>query len=151
MEEGTSLRVVMQRVSEASVVVDGETVGAIGAGLLLLGAIAADDTEERAIKMAEKCANLRVFPGETGHFDVSVLDRPGEVLAVSQFTLYGDCRKGRRPSLSHAAPPEKAEPLFELFAAELRRLGLPVATGRFGALMEVRLVNDGPVTFLLDT
>jgi len=145
------VRVVLQRVSEASVVVDGETIGAIGPGLLLLGAIAADDSEERVAKMAEKCANIRVFPGETGHFDVSVLERPGEALAVSQFTLYGDCRKGRRPSLSHAAPPERAKPLFELFAAELRRLGLRVETGRFGAKMEVRLVNDGPVTFLLDT
>jgi D-tyrosyl-tRNA(Tyr) deacylase len=145
------MRVVLQRVSEASVVVDGRRVGAIGPGLLLLGAIAADDTEERVVKMAEKCANLRVFPETNGHFEVSALERPGEVLAVSQFTLYGDCRKGRRPSLSHAAPPAKAEPLFDRFATELRRLGLRVETGRFGAMMQVRLVNDGPVTFLLDT
>ncbi|MBM3320684.1 MAG: D-tyrosyl-tRNA(Tyr) deacylase [Candidatus Eisenbacteria bacterium] len=145
------MRVVLQRVSEASVVVDGETVGAIGPGILLLAAIGTDDTEERVAKMAEKCANLRVFPGEKGHFEISALERPGEVLAVSQFTLYGDCRKGRRPSLSHAAPPGKAEPLFDRFQRELQRLGLRVATGRFGALMRVRLVNDGPVTFLLDT
>jgi D-tyrosyl-tRNA(Tyr) deacylase len=145
------MRVVLQRVSRASVEVDGETVGAIGAGLLLLAAVRADDEAEAIARMAEKCANLRVFPGERGHFEVSVLERKGEILAVSQFTLYGDCRKGRRPSLSEAAAPEKAEPLFDRFVDELRGRGVRVETGRFGALMKVSLVNDGPVTFILDT
>ncbi|MFH1681662.1 MAG: D-aminoacyl-tRNA deacylase [Candidatus Eisenbacteria bacterium] len=145
------MRVVIQRVSEASVSVGSEVVGSIGPGLLVLGAVASDDTPERIVKMAEKVANLRVFAGERGHFDLSVRERGGEILAVSQFTLYGDCRKGRRPSLSAAAPPERAEPLFGRFVEEIRRAGVPAATGRFGALMEVRLVNDGPVTFLLDT
>jgi D-tyrosyl-tRNA(Tyr) deacylase len=138
-------------VSRASVEAEGETVGAIGAGLLLLAAVGTHDSPETIAKMAEKCANLRVFPGERGHFEVSVLEREGEILAVSQFTLYGDCRKGRRPSLSEAAPPERAEPLFERFVEELRRGGVRVETGSFGALMKVSLVNDGPVTFILDT
>lgn len=145
------MRVVMQRVREAKVTVGGETVGSIGEGLVLLAAVSRDETPDRVRKMAEKCAHLRVFAGPTGHFDESVLDRKGAVLAVSQFTLYGDCRKGRRPSLSHAAPPEVAEPLFGGFVAALRELGLRVETGRFGAMMRVHLVNDGPVTFSLET
>jgi D-tyrosyl-tRNA(Tyr) deacylase len=145
------VRVVLQRVREAFVSVEEEKVGSIGPGLLLFAAVAADDTAERIGKMAEKCANLRVFPAEKGHFEVSVVERRGEVLAVSQFTLYGDCRKGRRPSLSDAAPPERAEPLFDGFVGELRSRGLRVETGRFGALMQVHLVNDGPVTFLIET
>ncbi|MBN1826759.1 MAG: D-tyrosyl-tRNA(Tyr) deacylase [Candidatus Eisenbacteria bacterium] len=145
------MRVVLQRVSEASVTVDGAAVGAIGRGILLLGAIGGDDTPERVDKMAEKCLRLRVFPDEGGHFENGVLETGGSVLAVPQFTLYGDCRKGRRPSLSHAARPEEAEPLFERFVDTMRRLGARVETGRFGARMDVRLVNDGPVTFILET
>jgi len=145
------LRVVLQRVSEASVAVDGETVGAIGRGILLLGAVGDDDTPERIDKMAARCLRLRVFPDEGGHFEHGVLDVGGSVLAVSQFTLYGDCRKGRRPSLSHAARPERAEPLFDRFVRAMREMGAAVETGRFGAKMDVRLVNDGPVTFLLET
>ncbi|MFH1279615.1 MAG: D-aminoacyl-tRNA deacylase [Candidatus Eisenbacteria bacterium] len=145
------MRVVLQRVRNAKVTVEGETVGSIGEGLLLLAAISRDDTPERVLRMAEKCATLRVFAGPSGHFDDSVEDRGGAILAVSQFTLYGDCRKGRRPSLSRAAPPEVAEPLFDRFALALRERGLAVETGRFGAMMGVHLLNDGPVTFQLET
>ncbi len=141
------MRVVLQRVLEASVTVDGETVGTIGPGVVVLAAIRKDDTVEQVRKMAEKCVHLRIFPGEGGHFERSVLDRGGEILAVSQFTLYGDCRKGRRPSLAAAARPERAKELFDLFVDRLRDLGVPTAEGRFGALMRVHLVNDGPVTF----
>ena len=144
------MRVVLQRVSEASVSVGGETVGSIGPGVVLLAAIRKDDSPEAVRKMAAKCANLRVFAGEGGHFEESVLENGGSVLAVSQFTLYGDCRKGRRPSLSHAAPPEIARPLFDLFVEEIRRLGARVETGSFGAMMRVRIVNEGPVTFQIE-
>ena len=141
----------MQRVTEASVSVDGRVVGRIGPGLLLLAAVGREDTEETVKRMAEKCLALRVFPDEKGHFEHSVVDREGEILAVSQFTLLGDCRKGRRPSLSHAASPDLAEPLFRFFVEQLERGGRTVETGLFGAMMQVHLVNDGPVTFLLET
>lgn len=145
-----AVRVVLQRVSEAEVTVGDETVGRIGRGLVLLAAVGRGDTADTATRLAERCARLRVFPGEGGHFEDSVEDVGGEVLAVSQFTLYGDCRKGRRPSLSQAAAPEEAEPIFDGFVETLRGRGLRVETGRFGALMRVRLVNDGPVTFQIE-
>jgi len=145
------VRVVLQRVSEASVMVEGASVGSIGRGVLLLVAVGKEDTGVEAAKMAEKCANIRVFADEKGHFERSLVETGGEVLAVSQFTLYGDCRKGRRPSLSHAARPEEAEALFQRFVDEVKGWGLRVATGKFGAMMRVHLVNDGPVTFLLET
>lgn len=131
--------------------VHGETVGAIGAGLLLLVAAADGDDETDARRLAAKCAELRVFRDEEGRFDRSLLDTNGEALVVSQFTLLGDVRKGRRPSFTAAAGPEAAAPLIEAFADELRGRGVRVATGRFGAMMEVELVNDGPVTLIIDS
>lgn len=131
--------------------VHGETVGAIGAGLLLLVAAADGDDETDARRLAAKCAELRVFRDEEGRFDRSLLDTNGEALVVSQFTLLGDARKGRRPSFTAAAGPEAAAPLIEAFADELRGRGVRVATGRFGAMMEVELVNDGPVTLIIDS
>lgn len=145
------MRVVLQRVAEASVTVTGEIVGRIDHGLLLLAAIGRDDDEAAVRKMARKCIDLRVFAGEAGHFEHSVRETGGSVLAVSQFTLYGDCAKGRRPSLSKAARPEEAERLFSCFVETVREEGVPVETGSFGADMKVRLLNDGPVTFQLET
>lgn len=145
------MRIVVQRVREASVSVDGETLGAIGPGLVVLVGFTADDDPERARWMADKVANLRIFSDEAGRMNRSVLDVSGELLAVSQFTLYGDATKGRRPSFIRAARPEAAIPLYEGFLAELREL-LPgaVQSGRFGAAMEVALVNDGPVTLVIE-
>lgn len=131
-------------------IVEGETVGAIGPGVVALAAIHKDDTPSQVRKMAEKCVHLRLFPGEGGHFEESVLQRRGAILAVSQFTLYGDCRKGRRPSLAAAARPENASILFDRFVEELRSFGVEVATGKFGAMMQVHLINDGPVTFQVE-
>ncbi|MBN9524360.1 D-tyrosyl-tRNA(Tyr) deacylase [bacterium] len=145
------MRAVIQRVRRAAVVVAGETVGAIDAGWLVLLGVAPTDTPAEAAWLADKVAHLRAFEDDAGKMNRSVLDAGGAVLVVSQFTLYGDTRKGRRPSFTGAAPPALAEPLYERFAAELRAVGLPVATGRFGADMRVELVNDGPVTFVLDT
>jgi len=145
------MRAVVQRVSRAAVVIDGETVGAIQRGLLVLLGVAPADTEKEARWLAEKVAGLRVFNDEAGKMNLGVAEVGGGVLVVSQFTLYGDCRKGRRPSFIAAAPPEIAMPLYEAFVNALRALGLPVATGRFGAMMQVELVNDGPVTLILDT
>ena len=145
------MRVVVQRVSSAGVVVEGETVGSIGHGLLLLCGIHGSDTAAELKWMAEKVVNLRIFEDDQGKMNLSVLDVGGGVLAVSQFTLYGDCRKGRRPSFIEAAPPEQAEPLYETFVACLRNLGFVVETGVFRTMMQVELVNDGPVTILLDT
>jgi D-tyrosyl-tRNA(Tyr) deacylase len=144
------MRVVVQRVRRASVQVDDETVGAIGAGLLALVGVTHDDDEATAVKLAGKLAHLRVLDDETGVMNRSVLDAGGEVLVVSQFTLYGDTSRGRRPSWVAAARPEQAEPLVDAVVVELRRLGLTVATGRFQAEMQVGLVNDGPVTILLE-
>ena len=144
------MRAVLQRVSRATVVIDGETVGAIPRGLLVLLGVAEADTEKEARWLAEKVAGLRVFNDEAGKMNLGVAEVGGGVLVVSQFTLYGDCRKGRRPSFIAAAPPEVAVPLYEAFVNALRALGLPVATGRFGAMMQVELVNDGPVTLILD-
>ena len=145
------MRVVLQRVTRASVTVDGEIVGAIGPGLLLLVGAADGDDDAIARRLAQKCAELRIFPGDDGRFDRSLLDTGGEALVVSQFTLLADVRKGRRPSFTAAAPPEIAAPLCDAFAEALRALNVPVSTGRFGAMMQVELVNDGPVTIILDT
>ena len=145
------MRALIQRVTEASVTVEAETVGAIGAGYLVLLGVGDEDTSAEAIQLAEKIANLRLFYDEAGKFNLSLLDVGGAALVVSQFTLYADTRKGRRPSFVHAAAPDVAVPLIDQFCATLRGLGLTVATGRFGALMQVRLINDGPVTVWLDT
>jgi D-tyrosyl-tRNA(Tyr) deacylase len=145
------VRVVLQRVSTASVTVDGEVAGAIGGGLLLLVGVADGDGEETARRMAAKCAEMRVFPDDAGRFDRSLLDTGGAALAVSQFTLLADVRRGRRPSFTAAAAPETARALFGAFVDELRRLGVPTETGRFGAMMRVSLVNEGPVTIVIDS
>jgi D-tyrosyl-tRNA(Tyr) deacylase len=145
------MRAVLQRVRRASVVIEGESVGAIERGLLVLLGVAPTDTLADVRWLAEKTAGLRIFSDEADKMNLSVADVAGGVLVVSQFTLYGDCRKGRRPSFLDAAAPEIAVPLYEAFVNALRSLGLPVATGRFGALMQVELINDGPVTLILDT
>jgi D-tyrosyl-tRNA(Tyr) deacylase len=145
------MRVVLQRVKNASVTVDGTRISEIGTGLLLLVGVASGDGEPEAAWLANKVAGLRVMVDDEGRMNRSVLESGGEVLAVSQFTLLGDARKGRRPSFVGAAPPEVAEPLFELFCRRLREAGVrTVQTGQFGAMMDVALVNDGPVTILLE-
>ena len=140
----------MQRVSRAAVRTEGRTVGEIGPGLMVLLGVAPTDGDTEIDWMAEKVAGLRVFPDDEGRMNRSVTETGGAVLVVSQFTLYGDARKGRRPSFIDAAPPEVAEPVYERLVAALRGRGLEVATGVFGAMMEVELVNDGPVTLLLE-
>jgi D-tyrosyl-tRNA(Tyr) deacylase len=142
--------VVLQRVSRAAVRVEGETVGEIGPGLLLLAAFRADDTPAELEWMARKCLELRIFRDDQDKMNRSLGEAGGDLLVVSQFTLYGDARKGRRPSFIGSAPPEIAEALYDRFVEDLRRLGVRVATGIFGAMMEVELVNDGPVTLILD-
>ena len=144
------MRAVLQRVSRAKVTVGTEVAGAIGHGWLVLLGIAPTDTKKEVEWLADKIANLRVFADDAGKMNRSVQDVGGSVLVVSQFTLYGDCSKGRRPSFIAAAPPEVAEPLYEAFAIALKALGIPVATGRFAADMQVELVNDGPVTLVLE-
>lgn len=144
------MRALVQRVTEASVAVDGETVGEIGRGLCVLVGVARTDTEVEAQRLAEKVWTLRCFDDAGATMNESVGDHGGALLVVSQFTLYGDTRRGRRPSWTAAAPPEAAEPLIGTFCARLRALGARVATGRFRAHMRVRLVNDGPVTLLLE-
>jgi D-tyrosyl-tRNA(Tyr) deacylase len=145
------VRAVVQRVSSASVRVDDAVVGGIGRGLLVLLGVARDDTEADAALIAAKIAGLRIFDDEAGKMNLAVADVAGAVLVVSQFTLLGDCRGGRRPSYIEAAPPETANALYETVVAALRAAGLPVATGVFRAQMAVALVNDGPVTLLLDS
>lgn len=145
------MRAVAQRVHEASVSVDGKIVGAIEAGLLLFLGVEVEDDERDAEQMAEKVAGLRCFEDEAGKFNLSVADASGSILAISQFTLHGDCRKGRRPSFTRAARPEHAAPLCEAVVRLLRERGLRVETGSFGAHMEVSSINDGPVTLLIDT
>jgi D-tyrosyl-tRNA(Tyr) deacylase len=142
--------VVVQRVSSARVVVEGDSVGEIGRGLCVLLGVARDDRMEDADRLAGRVARLRVFENKEGRFDRSLLDVGGEALVVSQFTLISDTAKGNRPSFTEAAPPDQAEPLYERFCATLRELGVTVQTGVFGARMEVALVNDGPVTIVLD-
>jgi len=144
------VRAVVQRVSRASVRVDGEVVGACGPGLLVLVGAGHDDTAETAERLAGKLARLRIFSDAAGRFDRSLLDTGGEALVVSQFTLIADTRKGNRPSFTGAAAPEQAEPLVARVVDALRAEGIGVATGRFGAMMEVELVNDGPVTIVLE-
>jgi D-tyrosyl-tRNA(Tyr) deacylase len=144
------VRIVLQRVRRASVRVDGDLRGEIGAGLLVLLGVAEGDGDADAERLAGKIARLRVFENEAGRFDRSVLDLGGSVLVVSQFTLLADTGKGNRPSFTAAAAPERAEALYERFCAALRGLGVHVETGSFGARMEVELVNDGPVTIVLE-
>lgn len=145
------MRAVVQRVARAEVRVDGDVVGKIAEGLLVLVGVGVDDDESDAVTLARKLAGLRIFRDDDGNMNRDVTEIGGAVLAISQFTLHGDARKGRRPSFIAAARPELAEPLYERVARELRSLGIQTATGRFGATMEVELVNDGPVTILLDT
>ena len=145
------MRAVLQRVQHAEVEVEGEVVGRIGPGLLVLLGVGRDDTEEDARFMAGKVANMRIFSDAGGKFNLALGDVGGSVLLVSQFTLYADTRRGRRPSFTDAALPEMTEGLVERCAALLREAGIPVETGRFGAHMEVSLVNDGPVTIWLDS
>ena len=145
------MRIVAQRVSHASVSVDGTPVGAIGPGLAILLGVERNDDNADAEYLAAKCAGLRVFEDRQGKMNLSLIDVGGEALVVSQFTLLGDVRKGKRPSFGHAAPPEQAARLYRHFVACLRRTGLKVATGEFQAMMRVSLVNEGPVTILLDS
>lgn len=144
------MRAVLQRVSRARVVIAGETVGEIGRGLLVLLGVARTDTRAQAEWLAEKTVALRIFEDDEGKMNRSVAEVGGSVLIVSQFTLYGDCAKGRRPSFIDAAVPETAIPLYEAFINGIKAQGIPTATGRFGAMMQVELVNDGPVTLILD-
>jgi len=143
------VRIVVQRVAEARVTVAQETVGAIGPGLCIFLGVGKEDTENHADMLADKIKNLRIFEDEQGKMNRSIVDTGGEVMVISQFTLYGDCRKGNRPSFTDAAPAAEADRLYRYFAERLRRAGLTVATGRFQAQMKVNLVNDGPVTFVL--
>ena len=144
------MRVVLQRVSRAAVRVDGQTVGAIGRGFVVLAGFAPQDGESTLAWMAEKIAGLRVFADREGKMNLPLADVGGAVLVISQFTLYGDAAKGRRPSFTGAAPPEVAEALYGRFIELLRQARVPVETGRFGAVMEVEMVNDGPVTLVLE-
>ena len=151
MAGGLGVRAVVQRVAEASVWIDGGEVGAIGRGLLVLVSVGEGDEEKDVAQLAEKVIGLRCFEDDASKFNLSIEDVGGSVLVVSQFTLHGDCRKGRRPSFTEAAGPDVAVPLYESFVQRFRDRGLTVATGEFGAHMEVRLTNDGPVTLLIDT
>jgi D-aminoacyl-tRNA deacylase len=145
------MRAVVQRVSRASVVITGEKVGDIGVGLVVLLAVTHDDTPEQAKWLAEKIAGLRIFNGAEGKMNRDLAEVGGAMLIVSQFTLYGDCKKGKRPSFVDAAPPPIAIPLYEAFINGVKALGIRVATGRFGADMQVELVNDGPVTLIVES
>ena len=151
MISSRAVRAVVQRVSEASCRVGGEVVGAIGPGLVVLLGVGTGDTEADVAYLADKVLNLRVFPDEAGTMNRSVLDLSGGLLVVSQFTLLGDVRRGRRPSYSEAAPPEEADRLYRTFVSRIRASGHAVATGVFRAMMDVALVNQGPVTILLDS
>ena len=145
------MRAVVQRVSESSVTIDGEVVGNIGPGLLVLIGVTHEDTEKEADYLADKIINLRIFSDDAGKMNRSLLYTEGEMLVVSQFTLYGDCRKGRRPSFIQAAGPDKGNALYEYFVKKVRDNGVATATGRFGAMMDVSLVNDGPVTLIVES
>lgn len=145
------MRVLVQRVSRARVRVEGRICGEIGSGLVLLIGFQAADDEQALRFCAEKCAHLRIFPDAEGKMNRSLLETGGQVLAISQFTLYGDCRRGRRPSFAEAAPPQIAEPLYRRFIQLLEGLGLTVAQGVFGAHMEVEIHNDGPVTLMVES
>ena len=145
------MKAVLQRVNRASVVVDGEIVGQIGPGILVFLGVEQGDSEADARQLADKTVDLRIFDDPQGKMNLSLADTRGSLLVVSQFTLLGDCRKGRRPSFVAAAPPELAEKLYETFIAAAGIRGIPVASGKFRAMMEVELVNDGPVTLILDS
>ena len=146
------MRVVIQRVKSSSVIVEEKVIARIDRGLNLLVGISATDTEAELDWMTRKCLDLRLFPDKATDkaWDKSIVDIQGEILVVSQFTLYGDCNKGRRPSFSNSAAPEVAEPLYNLFVDKLKQSGLTVVTGKFGAMMEVKIDNDGPVTLILE-
>ncbi len=145
------MKVVLQRSKAASVSVDGETVGEITSGLVLLVGVTHEDTEEDCRYLADKIVHLRIFEDDNMKMNHSLLDVGGEILSVSQFTLYGDCRKGRRPNFMAAAKPDEAARLYEVFNAMLREKGIKVETGKFGAMMDVELINDGPVTLILES
>ena len=145
------MRLVLQRVSEASVSVGGTTVGRIGTGLVILTGMAKSDTESEADYLSDKVMGLRIFPDGSGKMNRNIADAGGSLLVVSQFTLYADCRKGRRPGFDQAAAPERAQALYNYFVEKLRGGPVPVETGVFQAMMEVHLVNQGPVTILMDT
>jgi len=145
------MRAVLQRVSQAGVGVDNKTVGEISAGLLVLLGVEKEDTEKDLSYIVDKTINLRIFEDDNGKMNLSVRDIGGKVLAVSQFTLLADCRKGRRPGFSNAAPPDKGDDYYQRYVAALRDQGMIVETGVFGASMQVRLINDGPVTIILDS
>lgn len=145
------MRVVVQRSKEACVLVDGEKVGEISKGFVLLVGVTHDDKEEDAAFLAEKIANLRIFEDDGGKMNLSILDKGGEILSVSQFTLYGDCRKGRRPNFMEAARPDYAIKIYNALNTYLQQKGLKVETGKFGAEMDVHLINDGPVTLILES
>ena len=145
------MRVVVQRSKNAKVTVNGETTGQITKGLVLLVGVTHQDKEEDASFLADKIANLRIFEDDAGKMNLSLLEVGGEILSVSQFTLYGDCRKGRRPNFMEAARPEQAIQLYEVFNDLLREKGIKVETGIFGAMMDVKLINDGPVTLILES
>ena len=145
------MRAVVQRVSRASVSVDGRVVGEIGQGLVILLGVGLEDTKEDAEYLANKCVHLRIFEDDQGKMNLSALDVGGELLAISQFTLYADTRRGRRPSFTQAAPPERSKPLFDYFVTKLRESSLRVAEGVFGAMMHVEIHNEGPVTIILDS
>lgn len=145
------MKAVIQRVSQASVEVEGKIVGKIGPGLVVLLGVAGDDEEADADYLAEKIANLRIFDDAEGKMNLSLMERQGEILAISQFTLYANTRKGRRPSFINAALPEKAEPLYEYFIKKVEEFGVKTARGVFGAMMLVKIFNDGPVTIILES
>jgi len=145
------MRAVIQRVKRAQVSVGGKVISSIGQGFLVLVGVGRGDTEQDADHIAAKTAGLRVFEDQAGKMNLALADVKGSVLAVSQFTLYGDCRGGRRPSFIEAAPPDEGKRLYEIYVEKLRALGVPVQTGEFQAMMDVELVNDGPVTILLDS
>lgn len=145
------MKVVVQRVSQAEVIVSGESVGTIGRGVLIFVGIKKEDTKEDADYLAQKITQLRMFEDKEGKMNISSFEAGAEMLVVSQFTLYGDCRKGRRPSFDQAADPLKGEELYTYFVAALRGKNKKVETGRFQAMMDVKLINDGPVTFILDS
>ena len=145
------MKVVVQRAKDAQVTVEGDVVGKIKAGVMVLVGITHDDTEADAEYLAEKIAHLRIFEDESGKMNSSLLDIEGEVLSVSQFTLYGDCRKGRRPNYMNAAKPDYANKLYEMFNQKLKEKGLHVETGTFGAMMDVQFTNDGPVTLIIES
>ena len=145
------MRLLLQRVSQASVTVEGATVGCIAKGLVVLAGISKFDTEREVDLLSDKLLGLRIFPDRSGKMNLSIVDAGGSLLVVSQFTLYGDCRKGRRPGFDEAAPPERAQALYNYFVDRLRAGPVPVETGVFQASMEVHLVNQGPVTILIDT